>query len=363
MKKDLFQILTLVERGAKALSLIADDGTPVEKAIEFFFSSRFSTPHDLEVNFIHQISKQRKDYPSLAKRETYWIPSGSIKLAGYRYKVKNPKGVILYVHGIRGQADDFYAIGQDYFVRQGYEVFAIDLSNSGRSTGQGIDSLSVGAKDVYNATKFITERIYHKDIPIYLFGHSWGGYSVVASTYFGADISGVASLSGFSSPLDEMIGLPSEKSGLPLGVKREDLEEVCQKRSDEFYDLSAIDAIKKNPTLPYFIAIGNLDTTVPVDKSSIYHKVKKLDLRNCELHMVNGKAHMDIFLTDDSAKKREEYIEFQKAFIKERGSNFAKLNVEDRKAFFNTVHIEESSCINERLFEEILLFFERCKIR
>ena len=363
MKKDLHQILSLVERGAKAVSLVLEEGKTVDKALEFFFSSRFSSPHDLTSSYVAQICKQRKDYPSLERRSTHWIPSHGIKLAGYYYAVSRPKGIVLYVHGLRGQADDFYAIGQDYFVRHGYDVFAIDLSNSGRSTGQGIDSLSVGPKDVYNATIYLQDKINNHRLPVYLFGHSWGGYSVVGSTYFGAEVAGVASISGFSSPINEMIGLPSEKTGLPLGVGREELEEACRLRSDENYDLSAVNAIKMNPTLPYFISIGDKDITVPVEKSSIYKEAKALRLRNCEMHLEVNKGHMDILLSEESGRKRQEYIDYSKAFAKVHGSNFSKLNATERNEFFYNVDIEQSSHINERLFSEVLSFFERCEIR
>lgn len=152
-------------------------------------------------------------------------------LRGYLYRNGLSKGLVLYVHGIKGQADDYYAIGEDYFVRKGYDVFAIDLTASGRSEGMGIDGLHQSALDVKAAYEYIRSRGDFEHCPIYFFGHSWGAYGVAASLNFpNVRPCAIAAMSGFNTPLEEMLALPSSALGIPLDIGKEDLKAALKAR-------------------------------------------------------------------------------------------------------------------------------------
>ena len=126
--------LSKIARGLKVASaLMEDEGriTP-DVILDGFFSGRFSDTKKYFESIHSLIEMNQRDFPDLAQRELVTFPSGKNILQGYLYHKENPKGLILYVHGLKGMADDQYAMGIHEFLVRGYSVFAFDLTCSGR---------------------------------------------------------------------------------------------------------------------------------------------------------------------------------------------------------------------------------------
>ncbi|MEZ4780092.1 MAG: alpha/beta hydrolase [Flavobacteriaceae bacterium] len=85
------------------------------------------------------------------------------------FKVENPKGVILYFHGNKGDLQRWGNI-TEYFVEKGYDVFVMDYRTYGKSTGE------LSEKALYNDAEFmynyLKERYAESEIIVY--GRSLG---------------------------------------------------------------------------------------------------------------------------------------------------------------------------------------------
>ena len=100
-----------------------------------------------------------------------------LKLQTYVYdKIKNPKAVVLIVHGMMEHAGRYYNFAK-FLNDNGYIVVANDLRGHGHSA---VDKkYGVGEKDIYAETVqdeiIILEKLKDAyELPIYLFGHSYG---------------------------------------------------------------------------------------------------------------------------------------------------------------------------------------------
>lgn len=100
-----------------------------------------------------------------------------LKLYTYVYdKIKNPKAVVLIIHGMMEHAGRYYDFAK-FLNDNGYIVVANDLRGHGHSA---IDKkYGVGEKDIYAETVqdeiIILEKLKDAyELPIYLFGHSYG---------------------------------------------------------------------------------------------------------------------------------------------------------------------------------------------
>ena len=162
---DKKKVLEGLFTGLEIANSVRNSGSKMDPsvALSAVFSRRMSDEESFASSIESKIYLSRKDFPLLSSREEFRFVSGKNRLAGYLYRAEGiAKGLVLYVHGIKGQADDNYAIWQNRFVASGYDVFAIDLTASGRSEGLGIDGLSQSAVDANNAFSFLTSC---SDIP------------------------------------------------------------------------------------------------------------------------------------------------------------------------------------------------------
>jgi dienelactone hydrolase len=99
----------------------------------------------------------------------------------YTNTLQDCQKLIIFAHGL-GPGHCAYMTEIAYYCRQGFAVLAYDNYGCDRSEGDGIRSFYTGAECViaaYIAAKSDEEL---KTLPIYLVGHSWGGYSVLCAS-------------------------------------------------------------------------------------------------------------------------------------------------------------------------------------
>ena len=324
-----------------------------EVGLSAFFDRRFSDASTLGTTIQGLIRLSRKDFPALANREEVYFYSGPNRLAGYIYRADVSRGVVLYVHGMAGMADDQYAIGQNYFLTHGYSVFAIDLTASGRSEGHGVPGLHQSALDVFSAIKYLQNRPDFENMPLYLFGHSWGGYGVAASLAFRPKVNAVVSLSGFDTPLKEMVSIPSAKIGLPVLLPRDDIEEPLHRRGGEYYDLCASKAILDSG-VPTLIFHGEQDTTVPLKGASIFEVAEG---SNVEKVLCPSKVHMDIFFTDASNAYANQVLSMANDLSGRYGKAIANVPPAELNAFLKSFDPRMTSVLDDAVFGRIDAFF------
>lgn len=137
--------------------------------------------------------------------QKYRFPSnqGQI-LAGYRYfrETKNIKGVVIIAHGLGGGGQNSYMDVADFFTSNGYVVFAYDATGNDESEGKAVKGIPQGLIDLDYAIQFVKQTPDFDGLPIMLFGHSWGAYSVGSVLNIQPDIKAVTMIAGFNKSMD-----------------------------------------------------------------------------------------------------------------------------------------------------------------
>lgn len=129
------------------------------------------------------------------------------KINGYIYKKKNlvnPKGFFILSHGFFGTHIQ-YLIIINMLCQKDYVVLAYDQYGAGESEGKNQESLATGIYILDEVINDVTKRHINKNLDIYLYGHSWGGYCVAGVLKNHPEVKKAISLAGFVSPI--MAGL------------------------------------------------------------------------------------------------------------------------------------------------------------
>lgn len=135
------------------------------------------------------------------QRTKYEFPSDKGQLlTGYMYCAgEDQHGIIVMAHGFGGGGHNSYMDCANYFAQHGYYVFAYDATGNDESGGDGVGGLPQGVIDLDYAISFVEESGNFPDLPVGLFGHSWGGYSVSAVLSYHPEVKAVIACSGFNS--------------------------------------------------------------------------------------------------------------------------------------------------------------------
>ncbi len=161
-------------------------------------------------NFGHRLTSYEPmswsidDFDSL-QREKYTFPSdkGQV-LTGYRYYHEgvDARGVIVLAHGFGGAGHRHYMNIADYFAANGYVVFAYDATGNDESEGEAVGGLPQGLIDLDYALRFVKAEPDFAGLPIMLWGHSWGGYSVGSVLALHPDVKAAVIVAGFNASID-----------------------------------------------------------------------------------------------------------------------------------------------------------------
>ena len=242
----------------------------------------------------------RKDYSALNNRTVVTFPSGDNALTGYFYQAKEAKGTFVFAHGIHGYADDETAMIQNAILNEGYSVFAIDLTASGRSEGEGIPSLAQGAYDVQSALNYLfSENDFYAPLSnLYLAGYSWGAYSVSSSLNFEypSKINGVLCFSGFDNPEGAMIAMARNYVGILADMSTPVFDWGLATKIGDDRHLSGSKGILSSGVKAYLVQ-GDEDTTVPLS-CSLYNDLE--DGENVKKVLRKGRGHIRPWLSESS---------------------------------------------------------------
>ena len=191
--------------------------------------------------------------------------SGENRLTAYIFGEDNSKGLVVISHGIGGGASHF-SREIAYFVDKGWRVFTFDKTGSYHSEGRGPRGLPQSALDLNAALEYIAAQSW--ELPIVLYGHSWGGYAVAAVLNFDHDICAVVSLAGFAEPNSMLFEAVRPIAG-PVGYLIHPILLAHQRlHFGQYADLSAIEGINRSG-IPVMIIHGVDDTIVTYHRAGI----------------------------------------------------------------------------------------------
>lgn len=256
-----------------------------------------------------------ESFDGLKVEECSFTSDEGQKLTGYKYfKDSNleSKGVIIIAHGMGCGGQNTFMGLADSFTSAGYKVFAYDATGNGKSEGDGIGGLPQGVADIDYAIRFVKKQSDYQNLPIMLFGHSWGAYSVCAVLNFHTDIKGVISVAGFNQSSD-LLELQGEKyTGAAVNFLLPYVKGYERLLFGKYAKATAMGGFENTET-KIMVVHSKDDTTVPIKYGydEYYSEYKNSD--RFAFGLFEDKGHMSDF---EDKELKENFVAFYNNCIK-----------------------------------------------
>lgn len=290
--------------------------------------------------------------------QNYSFPSnkGQI-LAGYKYykELENFKGVVVLAHGLGGGGHNSYMDIADYFASNGYVVFAYDATGNDESEGSSVKGLPQGIIDLNYAIEFVKQTADFKDLPIMLFGHSWGGYSVGSVLNLEPDIKAAVMVAGFNKSMDmiEEEGRRIAGKGIDILLPYISLYEKI--KFGKYASYNCVSGFENTDT--GIMILHSMDDKMISPKNS-YDIFYDLYKDNPRFHFVKyeNRGHDYVYYSDQS---REYKDEFNKKFDEYVNSLDGDLTVELKEEYLNeNLDKKLLYAFDEELMDNIVKFYD-----
>ncbi|MBR2123152.1 MAG: alpha/beta fold hydrolase [Lachnospiraceae bacterium] len=305
-----------------------------------------------------------EDFDGLKCTE-YTFPSDRGQmLAGYMYSVgEGQKGTVVIAHGFGGGGHNSYMDAAYYFARNGYYVFAYDATGTDKSEGEGVGGVPQGVIDLNYAISFVEANDDIPDLPIVLFGHSWGGYSVSAVLNYHPEVKAVIEVSGFNRSSDMFESGGRSQAG-SLSYTMTPFVRIHERvKYGRYAAKTAMDGFDSSEAKIMVVHSADDDVIGIEYGCDKYYKKYKDDPRFTFLRF-EDRGHNDILNDPDDTYKDE----FNAGFDKWRDALGYDYNAEENKARFaedkaayiteNLDHARWSSRLDEDLFAQFLGFYD-----
>lgn len=321
--------------------------------VMFIYNGQFPRydRHDTTVTVGLRYDDLEAQYP----RSLVSFESGNNRLQGYVYGLDQEQGLVVVAHGLGGGADS-YLPQITYFVDQGWRVFAYDATGSFDSEGKTTKGFPQALIDLDAALTYINSQEDFDNLPILLFGHSWGGYAVANILHYDYNIAGVATVSGANSPMEMIIEQGRRMMGGFINIQYPYLWLYQRILFGEAASLNAVDAINGSD-VPVLIIHGTEDESIAYEGSSIISKFTAItnpNVRTISLSEPGRSGHNNLFRSDASLDYIDEInIDYRKLY------DFYEQNIpyDIKQDFYSQLDRSLAQDINRELMDEIQIFF------
>ncbi len=299
------------------------------------------------------------DYGRIAAvlpREIMRFTSRNAELCGYYYPVAAPRGLVVVAHGFHAGADDYLPI-IEVMVKAGYAVFSYDVTGTYDSEGDSVIGMCQSLIDLDYALKFVKSNPVRGDLPLFLIGHSWGGYAAASVMALHPDVRGCALLAPMYNGATMMVEKGEQYVG-KLAYMSKPVFDVYQKML--FGDYTKQNGVQGiNATAAHvLIAQGIDDAVITMDGQSITAHRNEITNPNVTYYFGRGSqgSHTGIWHSDAAEEYARKLQSDVKRFEIENGR---KMTYEEQVDFYSSVDHRLYSEVNEELMALILATFEK----
>jgi len=315
------------------------------------FNSRFETAswQSFSVDDFEGLEVERSDFQ---------VDDG-LTLAGYKYSKadQDVKGLVVISHGLGGGGHNSYMPFIDYFTSNGYYVFAYDARGNDNSEGDCVEGLPQGVIDLNYAINYTKEIPEYENLPLVLFGHSWGAYSVGNILNIQPDVKAAVVIAGLKESEDLILHQGEQMVG---GIVKVFMPYISLyekiKFGNEFTSISALEGMEKSDAGIMIVHSKN-DNTVPTKYG--YDKFYEAfgDSDRFEFVLYEDRGHDYLFYSEDSLAYQKQLNEDYRIYVEEHGGEY---NLEIKEEFMNG-YLDKRKCFEPDpvLMEQILAMYDK----
>jgi len=287
--------------------------------------------------------------------------SGENLLQGRLYAADNPEGLVVISHGMGGGEGSYLAEAL-YFMEHGYQVLAYSNTGCWDSEGKTCVGLSQSVLDLDAALTWVESESRFDGVPVYLYGHSWGGYAVAAIFHFDHPIAASASVAGFNDPMTMIMEWGQSMLGPAIYLEFPFILLNQRLTFGDILDLTAVDAINSTDT-PILVIHGDGDQTVSFDKAGIIASREQITNPNVRFKVCGGEGqngHNNLFYARDALAYVEEKNKAYDA-IYERYDGEIPEDV--RREYYANVDKSLANKLDPDFMGEVLAFYQQASKR
>lgn len=292
-------------------------------------------------------------------RTAFFFPSGRLRLQGYFYPCQNARGMVVVCHGMRAGADDYIPF-IEFFVRGGYAVFTYDCQGTYASEGNSTVGMCTPLVNLDHALTYIKNHKELSKYPLFLFGHSWGGYAATAVLSIHKNICGCAAIAPFNSGYTLFVEKGEQYTSLfPNTLKTDFPKEFLDAyQTMLFKDYTKYDAVQgiNSTDIPVYIAHGNRDSVIGFEHQSVISHRVEIRQNNVMYYIGTDTqaGHNSILHSTRAVAYQDKVKEDLKRLKKEYGR---ELTYEELSGFCGGVDHSLYSEVNMDMMQEILSMF------
>jgi hypothetical protein len=231
-------------------------------------------------------------------------------IVGYLYSSgTEQKAIIVLAHGYGAGGHNSYLPTINYFAQNGFYVFAYDATGNDESEGKAIGGVPQGVIDLDYAISFVEESGNFPDLPIGLFGHSWGGYSVSNVLTYHPEVEAVIECSGPNSSSDLVEGGGTKIIGPVVKGLMPVIKVYERAKYGDYATNSALIGFASTDAEIMVVHSGD-DNIVPIEYGyDIYYEAFKDDPRFTFIRL-DGKGHNQFLNVDNNRELYESFVAF-----------------------------------------------------
>lgn len=236
-------------------------------------------------------------------------------LTGYKYYSENVdvKGLLVMAHGFGCGGHNGYLNVIDYFAKNGYLVFAYDATGNDESDGAAVGGLPQGLIDVDYALRFVKSEKEFDNLPIFLWGHSWGGYSVGSVTKLHPDVKAAVVVAGFNQSIDMLETEGRKVAGDAIEILLPSVKKYETKKFGKYASMSVLESISESKVPAMFIHSKD-DEMIPYEISFARYYENFGTNPNYLFVSYEDKGHSYVYCSDNSKEFRNQYNAKMKEF-------------------------------------------------
>ncbi len=347
MNKKTKAILSGIGAALISGTVAATPDVATKLVYDAIFSKRFTT--------YQPISYQISDFSGLKRdRHTFYSNDGQL-LVGYVYYRSNvtPKGLIVLSHGFGSGGQRTYMDVTNYFTENGFYVFAYDATANDESEGDGIAGFPQGTIDLSYALNYVKTLPNINKLPLFLFGHSWGGYNVSNVLNYHTQVKAVCSIAGFNKSSTVIEANAHKYAAGSEDIVIPYIEDYEEKKFEVYATSTAISGFKSTNAGIFIIHSGD-DATVPYTAGYKLYWEEFKNNKRFKFRLYESRGHGTVYYNPAAIEYTNEFYKNWNLFLKKQPSEKEKL------AYLNSNLNRDiwNDRLDKQLFKEIVEFYE-----
>lgn len=341
-------IASVVMVAVLAIVLVVAPFTVSAIVLNVVFGSRFTT----EPNLAYKLS----DFDGLKANRYEFTSNNNQRLVGYKYYVDGvtPQAVVVIAHGFGGGGHNSYMDCANYFAHNGFWVFAYDATANDESDGKAVGGLPQGIIDLDYAIDYVESLAEFRNLPIVLFGHSWGGYSVANVLNYHPEVKAVVSIAGFNKSSDLMLAQGVQYAGRASAVMMPYVKAVESSKFGDYAHTTAMDGFA-NSTAKVMIVQGGQDETVPQQYGYEIYLREYYDNDRFTFVYRGGRGHNDVYYSEEGIRYIEQINDDYWDYFEGVAPS------EEQRAEYIAEHLDRkmwANLIDAKLFAQMVDFYK-----